>query len=74
MSSAALIRIYEALDLKCPTCSRIIMLGQFDNHKVDCGKPKCFNSDVCAGFEKPEFGKCCSERCQVLQQLLYDPF
>ena len=71
MTSPALKRIYEGLDMKCPSCSKLVALADIENHKNLCGKPKCWNSDVCSGYEDPSYAKNCSEQCLLLQKLLY---
>lgn len=74
MTSPALKRIYEGLDIKCANCSKLVSLGDIDNHKLKCGRPQCWNTDICKGYEDREYGKSCSSKCQILQQLLYKEF
>lgn len=50
MTSPALKRIYEGLDMKCPSCSRLVALSDIEKHKVQCGKPKCWNAEICNGY------------------------
>lgn len=71
MASAALRRIYENLEMKCDSCQKAVSLSEMEKHKKKCGIPKCWNNDICDGLEDPLFAKCCSEKCQLLQQLMY---
>jgi hypothetical protein len=47
MSSKALQRIYDELDIKCSTCPKIVKLGDLIKHEGVCNKPKCWNTAIC---------------------------
>ena len=74
MSARALINIYNDLDIKCPTCSKVVKMGDLSAHEEKCGRTQCFNTAVCGGFENKKIKSdkpVCTEKCELLLKLLY---
>jgi hypothetical protein len=74
MTSKALIKIYNDLDIKCSFCSKVPKMSDIVKHELNCRKPKCWNNDICSGLEedmKTYGANNCSEQCQLLDHILY---
>lgn len=73
MTSRALIKIYNDLDLKCQHCNKVVKLSDLPKHETNCRRAKCWNNDICSGYEedKKVFGNGnCSEHCQLLDNIV----
>ena len=73
MTSKALEKIYFDLDVKCLHCEKVVKLYDLATHEVKCGKTKCWNHDICSGYEddgKNYGAKNCSDECKILEDIL----
>ena len=51
MTSKALLNIYNDLDIKCEKgCNKLSKRIDLDQHEQSCGRPRCWNVDICDGF------------------------
>ncbi len=63
MSSGALKKIYNGLEIRCEKCSKVVSLCELDNHEKNCGKTRCWNEEICGSYEITEWKHskpCCS--------------
>lgn len=55
MTSKALIKIYNDLDIRCEKgCLKVIKLLDLPKHELNCGRPKCWNNEMCDGYANNE--------------------
>lgn len=74
MAGGALSKIYNGLEVKCTKCPKVVSLSDLDRHEENCGKPKCWNEQICLNYENKQMKglskPCCSQKCELLLKIL----